>query len=130
MNAVDAPTYSEIQIELATLYHDCADAAVRASLESMVTRMASAPGVLRAVLDAQVSRTRVGFEKYQQTVDRQDLTEEQWLQHLEQELLDASLYIEAARRRALANRDAMARVVELEAELDELRRRQRQIDAR
>lgn len=124
MNAVDAPTYSEIQIELAGLLNDCTDEAVREALESLVTRMGSAPGVLRAVLDAQVSRTRVGFEKYQQTVDRQDLTEEQWLQHLEQELLDASLYIEAARRRALMNRDAVSRVAALEAEIHELRRRQ------
>lgn len=128
MNAVDAPTYSEIQIELAGLLNDCTDEAVREALESLVTRMGSAPGVLRAVLDAQVSRTRVGFEKYQQTVDRQDLTEEQWLQHLEQELLDASLYIEAARRRALMNRDAVSRVAALEAEIHELRRRQ--VDAR
>ena len=128
MNAVDAPTYSEIQIELAGLLNDCTDEAVREALGSLVTRMGSAPGVLRAVLDAQVSRTRVGFEKYQQTVDRQDLTEEQWLQHLEQELLDASLYIEAARRRALMNRDATSRVAALEAEIHELRRRQ--VDAR
>ncbi len=38
-------------------------------------------------------RERVGLAKYGTTVDRTDLSPEQWAQHLVEELLDAALYV-------------------------------------
>jgi hypothetical protein len=40
------------------------------------------------------SRSRTGIEKYGTTLDRDDLTFIQWLTHLQEELMDATLYIE------------------------------------
>jgi hypothetical protein len=40
------------------------------------------------------SRSRTGIEKYGTTLDRDDLTFIQWLTHLQEELMDATLYLE------------------------------------
>jgi hypothetical protein len=39
-------------------------------------------------------RAEVGKNKYGVTMDREDLSKEQWLIHLQEELMDASVYIE------------------------------------
>lgn len=39
-------------------------------------------------------RALTGLTKYGVTTERQDLTTLQWLQHLQEELLDAAVYIE------------------------------------
>jgi len=39
-------------------------------------------------------RAKVGKSKYGVTMDRGDLSKEQWLVHLQEELMDASVYIE------------------------------------
>lgn len=38
------------------------------------------------------AREAKGLEKYKHTVDRTDLPEEQWLQHMYEELLDGAMY--------------------------------------
>ena len=43
-------------------------------------------------------RSQVGIQKYGTTMDREDLTEEQWAQHMQEELMDAILYLEKLRR--------------------------------
>mgnify|MGYP001559613398 CR=1 FL=1 len=39
-------------------------------------------------------RADAGLQKYGVTTERNDLTREQWLTHLQEELLDAAVYIE------------------------------------
>jgi hypothetical protein len=39
-------------------------------------------------------RSRVGIEKYGTTLERNDLTPVEWLNHLQEELMDATLYIQ------------------------------------
>jgi len=39
-------------------------------------------------------RAKVGLEKYGTTMERDDLTFPEWMQHLQEELLDAAVYIE------------------------------------
>jgi len=39
-------------------------------------------------------RSEVGIKKYGTTLDREDLNTLDWLKHLQEELMDASLYIE------------------------------------
>jgi hypothetical protein len=50
--------------------------------------------IIEKVVDQLVSRSDVGFQKYGVTLDRDagDITT--WLQHLQEELLDAANYIE------------------------------------
>ena len=38
-------------------------------------------------------RSRVGIEKYKTTLDRNDLTLDEWINHLQEELMDATLYL-------------------------------------
>jgi hypothetical protein len=51
-----------------------------------------------AITDAVVvqlrTRAEKGKEKYGTTMERDDLTLMQWLQHLQEELMDAAVYIE------------------------------------
>lgn len=43
-----------------------------------------------------LKRSRLGLSKYGVTTDRAGLTPEQWLAHLQEELMDGAVYIEAA----------------------------------
>ena len=42
------------------------------------------------------SRAEVGLRKYGVTTERDDLSLAEWLRHLQEELMDACVYIEAA----------------------------------
>lgn len=55
--------------------------------------------VVSKVIDAYRERSRVGIEKYGTTLDRGDLTPLQWIQHLQEELMDATLYIETLKNK-------------------------------
>jgi len=46
------------------------------------------------VIDLLRSRAETGQRKYGVTMERDDLNFLQWLQHLQEELLDASVYVE------------------------------------
>ena len=50
--------------------------------------------VVDSVIESYRERSRVGIEKYGTTMDRGDLSVLEWLQHLQEELMDATLYIE------------------------------------
>ncbi len=50
--------------------------------------------ILKRVLDAYEMRSEEGIRKYGTTLDRDDLSVLDWLQHLQEELMDATLYIE------------------------------------
>tara|TARA_R110001592_G_scaffold336995_2_gene622894 strand:+ start:1199 stop:1429 length:231 start_codon:yes stop_codon:yes gene_type:complete len=47
-----------------------------------------------AVVDKYLHREEVGFKKYNTNLDRTDLTLDEWLTHLQEELMDATVYIE------------------------------------
>lgn len=50
--------------------------------------------IVRDVLKRFNARSLAGIEKYNTTLERNDLTSKEWLQHLQDELMDAVLYIE------------------------------------
>ena len=50
--------------------------------------------VVESVLYKYQERSKVGIEKYNKTLDRDDLSQRDWLNHLQEELMDATLYIE------------------------------------
>jgi len=50
--------------------------------------------VTEAVVGQLRTRAEKGKEKYGTTMERNDLTLIQWLQHLQEELMDAAVYVE------------------------------------
>jgi hypothetical protein len=50
--------------------------------------------VVNDVINKYKDRANTGFQKYNTTLDREDLTELEWLNHLQEELMDASLYVQ------------------------------------
>ena len=50
--------------------------------------------IIKKVVEKITSRSEVGIQKYGTTLDRDDLTLLDWLNHLQEELMDACGYIE------------------------------------
>lgn len=50
--------------------------------------------IVQSVIDKYSQRSEVGVQKYGTTLDRDDLNFLQWLTHLQEELMDATLYVE------------------------------------
>ena len=50
--------------------------------------------IVESVLDKYKSRSEVGIKKYNTTLDRNDLSFLDWLTHLQEEMMDSTLYIE------------------------------------
>jgi hypothetical protein len=48
----------------------------------------------KKVIDKINKRAEIGLKKYGVTMERTDLSKQQWLNHLQEELLDAVIYIE------------------------------------
>jgi len=55
--------------------------------------------IVQTVIEAYKKRSKVGIEKYGQTMEREDLSALDWLQHLQEELMDATLYVESLKRK-------------------------------
>ncbi len=54
--------------------------------------------VVDSIISKFKQRSETGIKKYGTTLDRNDLTPEQWLNHLEEELMDAILYCHRIRK--------------------------------
>lgn len=50
--------------------------------------------IVESVINQFSKRSSVGIKKYGVTLDRTDLNTLEWLKHLQEELMDATLYIE------------------------------------
>lgn len=50
--------------------------------------------IVSEVINKFNQRSQTGIEKYGTTLDRNDLTFIEWMQHLQEELMDATLYLE------------------------------------
>lgn len=55
--------------------------------------MKSPDNNVNQICDEFVRRSEHGFKKYGVTTERNDLSFEQWVQHLKEELMDAVVYI-------------------------------------
>ena len=53
--------------------------------------------IIERVINKIKSRSDVGFKKYGVTLEDDDQTLDKWLQHLQEELMDAVNYLEKAR---------------------------------
>ena len=54
--------------------------------------------IVEAVVKSYKQRSKVGIKKYDKTMDRNDLSSLEWLQHLQEELMDATLYLEKLKK--------------------------------
>jgi|TARA_R110000772_G_scaffold165696_1_gene277393 hypothetical protein len=54
----------------------------------------SKDSIVKAVTDKFKKRSEVGIKKYNKTMDRDDLSLDQWLTHAQEEAMDLTLYLE------------------------------------
>lgn len=54
--------------------------------------------VVKSVIESFKQRSEIGILKYGKTLDRNDLTFLQWVQHAQEELMDAILYLEKLKK--------------------------------
>lgn len=50
--------------------------------------------IVNNIIQKFISRSNVGIDKYGTTLDRNDLTTLDWIQHAQEELMDGILYLE------------------------------------
>ena len=62
--------------------------------ESTSTSDIVVDSVVESVISKIRSRSSVGIKKYNTTMDRNDLSNIDWLNHLQEELMDAIIYVE------------------------------------
>ena len=55
--------------------------------------------IVNRVVEGYKQRSKAGIKKYGTTLERNDLNTLDWLQHLQEELMDATLYIEALKNK-------------------------------
>ena len=58
---------------------------------------------VKKVIKKYQERSEAGIKKYNNTLERNDLSFIQWLTHLQEELMDATLYIEKLKAEAKKN---------------------------
>ena len=54
--------------------------------------------IVNSVIESFKERSTSGIKKYNTTLDRTDLSPLDWLTHLQEELMDATLYIERLKK--------------------------------
>lgn len=54
--------------------------------------------VVQSVIQKFQQRSELGIKKYGKTLDRDDLTELEWMNHVQEELMDAILYLEKLKK--------------------------------
>ena len=54
--------------------------------------------VVTSVMQKYIQRSLVGKKKYGTTLDRDDLTVVEWINHTQEELMDATLYLEKLKK--------------------------------
>ena len=62
--------------------------------ESKIIDLSQTDSVVSSVVQSFLQRAEFGLKKYGKTMDRDDLTMLQWIQHAQEEHMDAILYLE------------------------------------
>jgi len=62
--------------------------------------------IVESVVNQFQERSRIGIEKYGYTLEENNLSLIEWLEHLKQELMDATLYIERAKQEIISRRNS------------------------
>jgi hypothetical protein len=59
--------------------------------------------IVASVIEKYIDRSEAGNEKYGTTLEKNLLTFDEWMTHLQQELMDATLYIEKIKKLGINN---------------------------
>jgi len=59
--------------------------------------------IVRTIIEKFKSRSALGWTKYGTTLDREDLSTYDWIQHAQEELMDAILYLEKLKTYVVAS---------------------------
>lgn len=59
--------------------------------------------IVESVINKFKQRSEVGIKKYNKTLDREDLSELDWINHAQEELMDGILYLEKLKQIKLKN---------------------------
>lgn len=71
----------------------------------LTEQLQSSPdGNVERIRDMLLQRSVVGFKKYGVTTTESNIGTEQWLQHLQEELLDAAVYVETLKQKMIEAR--------------------------
>jgi len=62
------------------------------------TALGGGDSVVAAVIEKFQQRSDLGIKKYGTTLDREDLGLQDWIQHVQEELMDAILYLEKLKK--------------------------------
>ena len=68
--------------------------------------MSSGDSIVDSVIQKFLQRSAFGQEKYGVTLDRTDLSVKDWVQHAQEELMDAILYLEKLKQTVQAGQAA------------------------
>lgn len=68
----------------------------------------TADSVVNTVIESFIQRSNLGLQKYGTTLDREDLKVLDWIQHAQEEHMDAILYLEKLKREVIKNGDCGA----------------------
>ena len=64
----------------------------------LAERIEGVDSIVRSIMEAFVSRAELGKTKYGVTLDRTDLSTQDWIQHAQEELMDGILYLEKLKK--------------------------------
>ena len=56
--------------------------------------------IVTSVIEQFKTRSKMGEEKYGVNMDREDLSQKEWITHMKEELMDAILYLEKLEKKA------------------------------
>ena len=59
--------------------------------------------IVASVIEKYIDRSEAGIEKYGTTLERNLLTFDEWITHLQEELMDATLYLEKIKKLGINN---------------------------
>jgi tRNA A37 threonylcarbamoyladenosine biosynthesis protein TsaE len=62
--------------------------------------------IVESVVSQFQERSRIGIDKYGLTLQENNLSLIEWLEHLKQEMMDATLYIERAKQEIISRRNS------------------------
>lgn len=54
--------------------------------------------IVNSIIHKFINRSNLGIQKYGTTLDRNDLSTNDWIQHVQEELMDAILYLEKLKK--------------------------------
>ena len=59
--------------------------------------------IVNSIIHKFINRSNLGIQKYGTTLDRNDLSTNDWIQHVQEELMDAILYLEKLKKTTSSN---------------------------